>query len=83
MLHACPNLIFFSLDLCSFLEPEPSPSFNKILREMHFSQIERLEVRVDKCGNISAVGCTILAQANVNLRIVCLHGLSFVFSKSR
>ena len=56
VLRSCPNLVFLSLDLCSFLEQPPtSPSFNKILRETHFSRIERLEVRVDKCGKISAV----------------------------
>ena len=56
MLRFCPNLVFLSLDFCSFLEQPPtSPSFNKILRETHFSRIERLEVRVDKCGKISAV----------------------------
>ena len=56
MLRFCPNLVFLSLDFCSFLEQPPtSPSFNKILRETHFSRIERLEVGVDKCGEISAV----------------------------
>ena len=56
VLRSCPNLVFLSLDFCSFLEQPPtSPSFNKILRETHFSQIERLEVGVDKCGEISAV----------------------------
>ena len=70
MLHACPNLISLSLDLCSFLEPTSAPSFNKILRETHFSQIERLEVRVEK-----------FMLAYANLRFACLvRALSLAFS---
>ena len=50
MLRDCPNLTSLKLDLCTFLEPSTaSPSFNKVLRETHFSKIERLEVRNDGC----------------------------------
>ena len=56
MLHDCPNLTSLKLDLCTFLEPSPaSPSFNKVLRETHFSKIERLEVRNGGCEKITAL----------------------------
>ena len=75
MLRSCPNLLFLSLDLCSFLEQAPSsPSFNRILRETHFSRIERLEVRVDKCGKISAVDSLLLANSLICLLLVKLTG---------
>ena len=60
VLGACPNLVFLSLDLCSYLEQaSTSPSFNKILRETHFSQIERLEVRFDNCGNMDELNLSL------------------------
>ena len=70
MLHACPNLISLSLDLCSFLEPISTPYFNKILRETHFSQIERLEVRVDEF---------LLAQIQSEVCLLCACSLLYPF----
>jgi len=56
VLRSCPNLLFLSLDLCSFLEQaSSSPSFNKILRETHFSRIERLELTGEVPLNISSL----------------------------